>query len=159
MTRITDGEAAEVLWASSEAGRAAVRAGWDRAQQAGIAGHPVTSGGRPIDMADIAAVVYAAFRAVPPDGEPGEAAQPAGHEHDWAVLGAQEAPVTGIPSGTPRTLVLGACRSCGQPATWTLDGTWTAEDLTGTVRRSVAEAEEAMASGEPMVTLDDRDPR
>lgn len=63
MTQISDAEAAEVLWASSEEGKAAVRAGWERAKQIGIAGHPVVTGGRPIDMADIGAIVYAAYLA------------------------------------------------------------------------------------------------
>lgn len=69
MTDITDAEAAEVLWASSREGMAAVKAAWDRAKQLGIAGHPVVTGRRPIDMADIGAIVYAAYLAAP--DEPG----------------------------------------------------------------------------------------
>lgn len=63
MTEINDDEVTEILWASSEAGMAAVKAAWVRAKQLGIAGHPVVTGGRPIDMADIGAIVYAAFLA------------------------------------------------------------------------------------------------
>lgn len=63
MTEITDAEAAEILWASSEQGMAAVKAAWERAKQLGIAGHPVVTGGRPIDMADIGAIVYVAHLA------------------------------------------------------------------------------------------------
>ena len=59
MTEINDAEVAEVLWASSEQGMAAVRAGWERAKQLGLD----RPSGHDLDMADVGAVVYAAYLA------------------------------------------------------------------------------------------------
>jgi len=53
MTEINDAQVAEILWASSEQGMAAVRAGWEKAQHLGL----------DLDMADVGAVVYAAYLA------------------------------------------------------------------------------------------------
>ncbi len=48
MTEITDAEAAEILWASSSEGEAALRAAWDKTKALGL-------GTRAVDMADIRA--------------------------------------------------------------------------------------------------------
>lgn len=65
MTGITDDEAAEVLWASSEQGKAAVRAAWARWEQIRQGAPELTSGIQvlAVDRADIGAVVYAAYQA------------------------------------------------------------------------------------------------
>lgn len=54
MTEITDAEVAEIQWASSEEGKAALRAAWDKTKRLGL-------GTRAVDMADIGAIVYAAY--------------------------------------------------------------------------------------------------
>ena len=62
MTQISDEEAAEVLWASSEQGRAAIRAAWDRAQDLDLDLRQWTSV-RLRDEADVGSIVYAAYLA------------------------------------------------------------------------------------------------
>lgn len=69
MTEITDAEVAEIQWASSEQGKAAVRAAWDKAQQLGLDVRPPSTPAAA--MAYISAVVYAAYLAAGWDGEPG----------------------------------------------------------------------------------------
>ena len=59
MTHITDDEAAEILWASSDEGKAAVRAAWAKARALGLD----KPSGHDLDMADVGAIVYAAFLA------------------------------------------------------------------------------------------------
>jgi hypothetical protein len=64
MTDITDAEAAEVLWASSEQGKAAVKAAWDRWKQIRRnAPDAALPGVIFVDQADIGAIVYAAYLA------------------------------------------------------------------------------------------------
>ena len=72
MTDISDAEAAEVLWASSEQGMAAVKAAWDKARvldhctQRAPASPPwsgTSTDQVSLDMADVGAIVYAAFLA------------------------------------------------------------------------------------------------
>lgn len=53
--RAVDQTANPAAWASSEAGKAAIRAGWDAAQALGM--------GERIERADIAPIVYAALTA------------------------------------------------------------------------------------------------
>ena len=61
MSEISDEEAREILWASSEQGMAAVRAAWDKAQDLDRDySRYVTCR---LTEADIAAVVYAAYQA------------------------------------------------------------------------------------------------
>lgn len=55
MTEITDAEAAEVLWASSEEGKAAFRAAWQKLREMGLHQH--------VDMTQLGQVVYAAHLA------------------------------------------------------------------------------------------------
>jgi hypothetical protein len=74
MTDIADAEAAEVLWASSEQGKAAILAGCRKADDLGLPG----TRGRPpavIEPADISAIVYAAYLAAGWDAEPGKPAK------------------------------------------------------------------------------------
>ena len=125
MTEITDAEVAEIQWASSEEGKAAHRAAWERAVQLKI---PSTF----TDRADIGAIVWAAHQAEqaargPDEDEP----EPAGCVHAWTVLGAQAAQPVPVFMGKPmpRTVVLASCGRCGQPVSWVLDGTWTLDDL------------------------------
>jgi hypothetical protein len=130
VTDITDAEAAEVLWASSEQGKAAVKAAWEQAGHLGIANQPAR--GRSIDMSDITAIVYAAYQAAGWDSEPDTAEEdepvPPACEHDWAILKAQDS-TPKFPFSAPHTAVLGRCKDCGQPETWLLVGTWTRDDL------------------------------
>lgn len=65
MTEITDAEVLEIQWASSEQGKAAVRAAWDKAQRLRL-----NEGRYPTTMADVSAIVYAAYLAAGWDGEP-----------------------------------------------------------------------------------------
>ena len=70
MTEITDAEVAEIQWASSDEGKAAVRAGWEKAKRLGLdklsADGPA---GHDLDMADVGAIVYAAYLAVREGGQ------------------------------------------------------------------------------------------
>ena len=63
MTDITDAEAAEVLWASSEQGKAAVMAAWEKAKALQVADPGTGRFKEGADMADIGAIVYAAYQA------------------------------------------------------------------------------------------------
>jgi hypothetical protein len=122
MTEITDAMAAEVLWASSEQGKAAVRAGWERAESIGVRA----------DLAEVGAVVYAAYLAAGWDGEtePGEDEPELAHLHSRVVLAVQPyTPWVVIGKPVPYTIVLMRCSACGEPETRTLLGTWTVEDL------------------------------
>jgi hypothetical protein len=58
MTEISDAEVAEIQWASSEEGKAALRAAWEKTKALGL-------GTRAVDMADIGAIIYAAHMAHP----------------------------------------------------------------------------------------------
>ena len=66
MTEITDAEVAEIQWASSEQGTAAVRAAWGKARSLGLD----KPSGHDLDMADVGAIVYAAYLAAGWDGAP-----------------------------------------------------------------------------------------
>ena len=128
MTEITDDEAAEVLWASSEQGKAAVKAAWEKRCLLGT----------DLDRVDIGTIVYAAFLAAGRDAVPGELLEasepePAGCEHRWTILAAQETIPPGFTFGkpVPHTAVLTRCEECGQPESWLLIGAWTLEDLKG----------------------------
>ena len=66
MTEITDSEAVKVLWASSEQGKAAVKAAHEKARRLGV----------DIDPLETGAIVYAAYLAAGWDAEPALA-----HEH------------------------------------------------------------------------------
>ena len=127
MTEITDAEAAEVLWASSEQGKAAVRAGWEKARKLGL---DKPSGHDP-DMADIGAIVYAAYLAAGQYAGPMEDDEPApAHEHHWAILGAQpHTPTAMFGKPVPHTIVLMRCTECGEPDSRMLPGEWTLETL------------------------------
>lgn len=133
MTDITDAETAEVLWASSEQGKAAVMAACRKADELGLtrtAGRPVVV----IEPADIGAIVYAAYLAIGWDGEPAESmedgkAVPA-HLHIWTILGAQpHIPFVVIGKPAPHTIMLIRCSECGEPDARMLTGEWTLEDL------------------------------
>ena len=130
MTETTDAEAAEILWASSEQGNAAVEAALKKAQRLGWA--VATTG----IAADIAAVIYAAYLAAGWDAEPDgpdEESEPESScgEHQWALLKAQDA-TPKFPFSSPHTAVLARCLECAQPEAWLLIGAWTLEDLQGT---------------------------
>jgi hypothetical protein len=135
MTEITDAMAAEVLWASDELGKAAVRAAWDKAKSLGL-------GTRSADIADIGAIVYAAYLAAGWDAGPTEADEPelAGCEHKWAVLKVQAVSPSGITFGKPipHTAALARCRDCGQPESWLLAGEWKRDDLAAWTDPSLA---------------------
>lgn len=82
MTDITDAEAAEVLWASTEQGRAARLAACRKADELGLS----RTAGRPamvVEPADISAIVYAAYLAAGWDAEPMEEDEPPAHDHQW----------------------------------------------------------------------------
>jgi hypothetical protein len=128
MTDVTDAEAAEVLWASSEQGKAAVQAGWKRAEAIGAR----------VYLVEVGAIVYAAYLAAGQDAEPmedGEAApaedepKPA-HLHSWAVLSVQpHTPWMPFGKPIPHTIALVRCSACGEPDARRLPGEWTAKDL------------------------------
>lgn len=62
-------------------------------------------------------------------GEPG---LPAPCEHDWRILGAQDAtPWVVLGRPTAHTAVLGRCSVCGQVESWLLIGAWDMQQLTG----------------------------
>jgi hypothetical protein len=131
MTDITDAEAAEVLWASSDEGKAAVLAACRKADDLGL---PGTCGRPPavIEPADISAIVYAAYLAAGWDAEPAED-EPA-HLHSWVTAGVQQVGKsleTLLNLNPARTIALLRCSACGDVATRTLPGSWTLEDLRG----------------------------
>ena len=126
MTEITDAEAAEVLWASSEQGKAAHQAAWLKLRELGL----VPS----VDATQLGQIVYAAFLAAGWDGgtAPAEAV---GHVHDWKVHGKQgdiSVNPTGGPSfGLQTTVALMRCAACGDLKTEILRGQWDVRYLTG----------------------------
>lgn len=126
MTEITNAEAAEVLWASSEQGEAAVKAAYEYLRNL----DEEDGGGRRVGMADVGAAVYAAYLAAGWDAEPTEDAAH-GCQHSWTILGAQEVPPVMAFMTKPvlRTAVLARCAECGEPTSWLLNGTWTLEAL------------------------------
>ena len=124
MTEITDAEAAEVLWASSEQGKAAHQAAWLKLRELGL----VPS----VDATQLGQIVYAAFLAAGWDGgtAPAEAV---GHVHDWKVHGKQ-GDISVNPTGGPSfdlqtTVALMRCTECGEPDTRMLPGEWTLHEL------------------------------
>ena len=128
MTEITDAEVAEIQWASSEDGKAAVRSGWEKAKHLGLD----KPSGHDLDMADVGAIIWAAHQAAEAMREPGDdEPESVGCAHSWTVLGAQEAPplMNLFGKQLPRTAVLASCTHCGQPVSWLLDGVWTLADL------------------------------
>jgi len=130
VVHITDAEAAEVAWASSDEGKAAVRAAWERAGDLGIAGPH--EGMADVHMSDIGAIAYAAHLAAEAAGEDPEEeeAPPDACPHQWAVLKAQDCtPWVAFGKPTPHTAVLARCLECAQPEAFLLIGAWTAEDL------------------------------
>jgi hypothetical protein len=124
MTELTDAETAEIQWASDGQGKAAVRAAWDRAEGLGL-------DSRPAGMADVGAIVYAAYVAGGWDAEPMEDDEEvAAHLHSWTILGTQpHTPPVLFGKPVPHTIVLVRCSECGEPDTRMLPGEWTAEDL------------------------------
>jgi len=123
MTEITDAEAAEVLWASSEQGLAATRAAWEKRGSLGV----------DLDRADISAIVYAAYLAAGWDAEPMEDEPAPAHDHQWAILGAQpHTPSVMFGKPVPHTIVLIRCTECGEPDSRMLPGEWALEDLQAT---------------------------
>jgi hypothetical protein len=126
MTEITDAEAAEVLWASSEQGKSAVQAAWAKALDLNVA---FVSTGK--NMADVRAIVYAAYLAAGWDAEPMEDDEPA-HLHSWGILGAQpHTPFVVIGKPVPHTIVLIRCTECGEPDALMLVGEWTVDTPDG----------------------------
>ena len=119
MTEITDAEAAEVLWASSEQGKAAVEAAREKARQLLVG----SKYNMPASMAEIGAILYAAYLAAGWDAEPAEDdeftenAEPTRCEHKWAVLKAQAVDPPGFVFGkpVPHTAALARCLDCGLP--------------------------------------------
>ena len=124
MTEITDAMAAEVLWASSEQGKAAVRAAWDRAGRV----DPEWTKGR-LDQAGISAVVYAAFLAAGWDAEPVEAEPAPAHDHQWVILGVQPHIRNLDGTAVSYTVALIRCTECGEPDTRMLAGEWSLHEL------------------------------
>lgn len=122
MTEISDEEAREALWASSEAGRAAVDAAWTAAGDRGLLHDDF-----PVDMADIAAVAYAAHRAheAVADLEAREEQEPE-HVHAGPISAVSHGTGT---DGTPWTFALRRCRECGGSFTQRLEGSWTWAEL------------------------------
>jgi hypothetical protein len=126
MTETTDTKAAEVLWASSEQGKAAHQAAWLKLRELGL----VPS----VDATQLGQIVYAAFLAAGWDAEPMEDEPAPAHDHQWAILGAQpHTPITpfvligGKP--VPHTIVLIRCTECGEPDSRMLPGEWTLHEL------------------------------
>ena len=123
---ITDDEAAEVLWASSEQGKAAVRAAHEKAAALGLVNEQDG-----LAWADIGAIVYAACLAAGWDAEPMEDAGPApACLHSWAILAAQpHIPAVMFSKPVPHTIALIRCTACSEPDSRMLVGEWTLEDL------------------------------
>lgn len=124
MTEITDAEVREIQWASSEQGKAAVRAAHRKAVQIGAK----------VDMAEAGAIVYAAHLAAEAadiSDEDVPEPEPAGCSHTWTILSVYEVPPLMVLIGKPmpRTAVLLRCEHCGEPASRVLEGAWTLEDL------------------------------
>jgi hypothetical protein len=121
MTEITDAEVAQIQWASSEQGKAAVRAAWEKAQQLGLDVRPPSTPAAA--MAYISAVVYAAYLAAGWDGEPGGQRE---HAHDWKVLKSEEVsnPSSGPSAFGWQTVALLRCAGCGDVASRILAGRW-----------------------------------
>ena len=124
MTEISDDEVAEIQWASSEQGKAAVRAAWEKAKRLGLD----KPSGRDLDMAGTGAIIYAAYLAAGWD-----AGVPAEDVHRWKVHGNQENisfnPTGGASFGYRSTIVLMRCAACGDVKTVNLAGLWTLEEL------------------------------
>lgn len=133
MTEITDAEAAEVLWASSEQGKAAVMAAWERWEKIR---HNAPDAALPgiimVDRADISAIVYAAYLAAGWDAEAMEDEPAPVHLHCWEILGVQpHMPAVMFGKPIPHTIVLMRCSECGEPDTRMLPGEWAKADLEG----------------------------
>lgn len=124
MTEINDTEAAEVLWSSSEQGKAAFRGAWVKLHKMGLHQH--------VDATQLGQVLYAAHLAVEQVApEPEEEPAPA-HLHHWAALAAQRyVPSVMIGKPVPHTVFLVRCTGCGEPDSLMLAGEWTLEDLAG----------------------------
>jgi hypothetical protein len=122
VTVITGAEAAEVLWAGSEQGKAAHQAAWLKLHAMGL--H------QDVDATQLGQVVYAAHQAAEQAcAEPEDEPLPA-HLHHWAVLRAQSyTPFAMIGKPVPHTVVLTRCTQCGEPDSLMLAGEWTAEDF------------------------------
>lgn len=128
MTDISNEETAEVLWASSEQGIAAVKAAWEEACKL-----RVTEGRYPDKITDYAPIVYAAHLAAGWDSEAMEGDAEPAHLHAWTTLGVQPyIPWVVIGKPIPHIRVLLRCSECGEPDTRTLPGEWTLEDLQAT---------------------------
>ena len=125
MTEITDAMAAEVLWASSEQGKAAVKAACDRARSFGV-----LMTGAHLSESNVSGLVYAAFLAAGWDAEPMEDEPAPAHDHQWVILGAQpHTPSVMFGKPVPHTIVLIRCTECGEPDTRMLAGEWTLHEL------------------------------
>jgi hypothetical protein len=109
-------EEAEVLWASSEEGMAAVKAAWDRIRGRGY-----------LELADVGAACWAAHLAALTARPP----EPSVHDHVFTVAGVQAGPPFTPLAGPERpvTIVLLRCAVCALPSTATLDGVWTLAQL------------------------------
>lgn len=136
MTEISDAEAREALWASSEAGRAAVAAACEKADDLGF---PRT-GGQPakvIEVRDIAAIAYAAHRAHEEVAEleareEREERADERHVHRWRAKGVQEhRPLTLLGPPAVNTAVLARCETCLELTVFLLPGTWSWQDVSG----------------------------
>jgi hypothetical protein len=127
MTKITHAEAAEILWASSEQGEAAIKAACDQARSFGV-----LMTGAHLTESDVSGIVYAAYLAAGWDAEPMEDGDVPVHDHHWTVLGAQpHTPPVLFGKPIPHTIVLIRCTACGEPNSRILPGEWTMEDLRG----------------------------
>jgi hypothetical protein len=69
MTGIDDEQAAEILWASSDDGKAQLRAAWQRAMQLGMLSRTGT-GLQNVTMSDVGALLWAARQAAVPEENP-----------------------------------------------------------------------------------------
>jgi len=122
MTEITDAEAAEVLWASGEQGRAAFRGAWVKLHKMGLHQH--------VDATQLGQVLYAAHLAMEQAGAELEDEPVPAHLHHWAVLGAQPyTPFVMVGKPVPHTIALVRCLECGEPDSLILAGEWTLGDL------------------------------
>lgn len=131
MTEISDAELDEITWANSDQGQAAVRAAWEKTKEVALRrwqDQKPVGAGIDIDIADVSAIVYAAYLAAGWGAEPTEDAVH-GCQHSWTILDAQEVPpiMAFITKPIPRTAVLTRCTTCGEPTARVLDGTWTRE--------------------------------
>lgn len=124
MTEISDEEAREALWASSEAGRAAVGAAWDKATACHFTREHLDGG---LEKPELAAIVYAAHRAYEAvaDLEAREDREPE-HRHAGPISAVSHGTGT---DGTPWTFSLRRCRECGGSFTQRLEGSWTRAEL------------------------------